>query len=250
MQRVHCNVFAYDYTGYGASSGTPSEADTYADICAAYDHLVSNNICPRPSEQIVLYGQSVGSGPSCKLASSKNRPIRGMILHSPIMSGIRVLMNNRGPLACCDIYPNINRIRKVRAPVLIIHGDRDEEVGFHHGERLYEKIPAEHKHDPCWVKGAGHNDIVEDFPDQYYPKVAQFLRTLEADEQAEEGGVTEVLIGGKKRPAAEMDQQGKKYSSSEEGRDQESFHSSSSRTGRGEEALGDSQVFTQKIFYW
>jgi pimeloyl-ACP methyl ester carboxylesterase len=194
--RCRVNVFAYDYSGYGESTGTPSEADTYADICAAYDFLVDNQICVNAAEEIVLYGQSVGSGPSCKLASSKKRPIKGMILHSPILSGIRVLVDNRGPLACCDIYPNIKRIRKVTAPVLVIHGDRDEEVGFHHGQRLHDRVPDKYKRDPCWISGAGHNDIVEAFPDQYYPRVARYLRELEADEHAERE-VTEVTIGGK-----------------------------------------------------
>jgi len=178
-RRGRVNVFAYDYTGYGAASGKPSEAHTYTDIEAAYDHLVSRNICSHPEQQIVLYGQSVGSGPSCKLASSKSRPIRGMILHSPILSGIRVLVENRGPLACCDIYPNIDRIQSVNAPVLIIHGDQDQEVGFHHGERLHKAIPEMHRKDPCFVSGAGHNDIVEEFGDEYYPAVISFLRELE-----------------------------------------------------------------------
>jgi pimeloyl-ACP methyl ester carboxylesterase len=129
-QRIGVNVFAYDYTGYGSSSGTPSEAATYADIEAAYDFLVSSGVCTEPDRQIVLYGQSVGSGPSVKLASSKKRPVRAMVLHSPIMSGLRVIMENRGPLCCCDPFPNIRRIRHVTAPVLVIHGDADVEVSF------------------------------------------------------------------------------------------------------------------------
>ena len=57
-------------------------------------------------------------------------------LCSPILSGIRVLTASR-MLACFDIYPNINRIKKVKAPVFVIHGDHDEEVGFHHGYDLH-----------------------------------------------------------------------------------------------------------------
>jgi hypothetical protein len=45
----------------------------------------------------------------------------GLILHSPIMSGIRVLTASR-LLSCWDIYPNIERIKSVQCPVFIIHG--------------------------------------------------------------------------------------------------------------------------------
>jgi len=189
VRRCNVNVFAYDYTGYGAASGTPSEADTYADIRAAYDYLVSKNICPRPESQIVLYGQSVGSGPSCNLAVDKSRPVRALILHSPILSGIRVLVENRGPLCCCDIYPNINHMSKVSVPVLIIHGEADAEVGIHHGQRLHERVPEEHRRTPLWLREAGHNDIVDNFPDEYYAALNRFISSLEEGHQSEAGAV-------------------------------------------------------------
>jgi dienelactone hydrolase len=66
----------------------PTEYNTYADIEAVYECLV-RDYGTRP-EEIVLYGQSVGSGPSLELA--KRIPqLRGLVLHSPILSGIRVM---------------------------------------------------------------------------------------------------------------------------------------------------------------
>jgi pimeloyl-ACP methyl ester carboxylesterase len=56
------NVCAYDYTGYGASSGLPSTANTRADITAVLGALQEHHgVAPR---DVVLYGQSVGSGPT------------------------------------------------------------------------------------------------------------------------------------------------------------------------------------------
>lgn len=78
---------------------------------------------------------SVGSGPSCYLATKK--PIAALILHSPIMSGIRVLTSSR-LLGCWDIFPNINRIPQVTCPVFVIHGMVDAEVPFQHGTKLHE----------------------------------------------------------------------------------------------------------------
>ena len=66
----------------------PSEAHTFADIEAAYKCLV--DVYGTREEDIVLYGQSVGSGPTLHLAVRLDH-IRAVVLHSPILSGLRVL---------------------------------------------------------------------------------------------------------------------------------------------------------------
>jgi hypothetical protein len=86
------NVISYDYSGYGESGGVPTEASTYKDIQAVYDFAVTT--LGTKAEQIILYGQSVGSGPCCYLAA-RIPDIGGMILHSPFTSGMRVLTPSR-----------------------------------------------------------------------------------------------------------------------------------------------------------
>jgi hypothetical protein len=92
---LDCHVVVYDYSGYGESGGVPLEANTYLDIEAVYvyvrDHVCANG---NPAN-IVLYGQSVGSGPCCYLASQPRKVVGGMILHSPFTSGMRVLTPSR-----------------------------------------------------------------------------------------------------------------------------------------------------------
>ena len=66
----------------------PSEANTYADVEACFEWLREEKGVRE--EDIILYGQSVGSGPTCDLASQRPH-LRGVILHSPILSGVRVL---------------------------------------------------------------------------------------------------------------------------------------------------------------
>ena len=66
----------------------PSESNTYADIEAAYKCLIEN--FGAKEEEIILYGQSVGSGPAVDLASRLPR-LRAVVLHSPILSGMRVM---------------------------------------------------------------------------------------------------------------------------------------------------------------
>lgn len=66
----------------------PTECNTYADIDAAYKCLKEQYGVK--DEKLILYGQSVGSGPTLDLAS-RVPELRGVVLHSPILSGLRVL---------------------------------------------------------------------------------------------------------------------------------------------------------------
>jgi len=128
-KNLKCNVLVYDYSGYGESGGIPMEKNTYRDVKMVYEWVVSN--VTKHEHNVILYGQSVGSGPSCYLASRRNN-VGGLILHSPFTSGMRVLTPSRA-LACLDIFPNIDRIKKVKCKVFIIHGKKDVEVKFEHG---------------------------------------------------------------------------------------------------------------------
>jgi pimeloyl-ACP methyl ester carboxylesterase len=154
------NILAYDYTGYGKSSGgPPTEENCYADIEAAYQYLTE--VRHIPPEQIVLYGRSLGSGPSCYLArktADQGRSVSGVILQSPLLSAYRVAFNFRFTM-CGDKFPNIDRAPFIRCPVFIIHGTQDEVVPFWHGQELFTQIPQEWRAKPFWVEGAGHNNI-------------------------------------------------------------------------------------------
>lgn len=66
----------------------PTEQNTYADIEAAYECL--KQTYGVKEEDVILYGQSVGSGPTVDLASRLSR-LRAVVLHSPILSGVRVM---------------------------------------------------------------------------------------------------------------------------------------------------------------
>ncbi|KZV13677.1 alpha/beta hydrolase domain-containing protein 17B, partial [Dorcoceras hygrometricum] len=85
---------------------------------------------------VILYGQSVGSGPTLELASRLPR-LRAVVLHSPILSGVRVMYPVKRTY-WFDIYKNIDKIPLVNCPVLIIHGTADEVVDFSHGKHLWE----------------------------------------------------------------------------------------------------------------
>merc|ERR1712113_709908 len=109
---LEVNIFAYEYTGYGMSTGEPHEQATYADIEAAFKYL--RDIIGMPWQEVVLYGRSIGTGPSIHLATKT--AVRAMVLQSPLLSVNRIAMNSRITLAG-DMFPNIDRIGQVVCPV-------------------------------------------------------------------------------------------------------------------------------------
>jgi pimeloyl-ACP methyl ester carboxylesterase len=178
---LKCNVVMYDYSGYGESGGVSLESNTYSDIEAVYDYVLNNVVTDKNERSIILYGQSVGGGPSCYLAA-KTPGVGGLILHSAFLSGMRVLTPNRA-LACLDIFPNLTRIKKVNCPVFIIHGMLDEEVAFIHGKTLQDAVPDDCKRTPWWVKDRGHNDITDGRVKvlEYIQKLKVYFESLDQD---------------------------------------------------------------------
>lgn len=99
--RINCNIFSFDYSGYGASSGKPSEKNLYSDIDAAWQALRTRyGISP---QNIILYGQSIGTVPTIDLASRYE--VGAVILHSPLMSGMRVAFPETKRTWFFDAFP-------------------------------------------------------------------------------------------------------------------------------------------------
>ena len=86
------DVFAFDYRGFGANAGTPTEPGLYADAMAAYDYLIEAQRVP--ASRIILAGRSLGGAVAIDLATRK--PSAGLLLFSPIDSV---------PSVAAQIYP-------------------------------------------------------------------------------------------------------------------------------------------------
>jgi fermentation-respiration switch protein FrsA (DUF1100 family) len=162
-RQLRVNIFAYDYTGYGLAhdQGPPCEAQCYADIDAAYDHLrLRLNI---PAQQIVLYGRSLGSGPSCYLASETSSAddedfVGGLILHAPFLSVFRIVIES-GCTLYGDQFANIDYAPSIDTPTLLIHGKVDKVVPIEHSMQLYEAMDPESQTPPLFIDDMGHNNV-------------------------------------------------------------------------------------------
>jgi len=179
VRAVRVNLMAYDYSGYGLSSGDPSEENCYADISAVYDYLIKEKKIP-PSK-IILYGRSLGSGPSCFLAaksSDDGASVGGLILHAPFLSIYRVVIDS-GCTLPGDKFPNLEFAPNISCPIFLMHGTKDNIVPFWHSERLNELFKEKCRTKPFFIKGMGHNQIHSVLRPVLIRRLRQFLGVIQ-----------------------------------------------------------------------
>ena len=133
-------LLALSYRGYGGSSGTPSEAGLIEDARAAYAFAAE-----RYAGRIAVWGESLGTGVAIALASEK--PVTHVILDAPFTSTLDVAADLYWflpvRLLMRDQFRSDLRIKQVKAPVLIVHGEADTIVPIKYGERLLAMVPGE-----------------------------------------------------------------------------------------------------------
>jgi fermentation-respiration switch protein FrsA (DUF1100 family) len=133
-------LIALSYRGYGGSTGSPTEAGLINDAAAAYAFATARY---SPAKTVV-WGESLGSGVAVALAAE--HPVGRIVLEAPFSSAadiaaaaypfapVRLLMK--------DQFRSDLRIGNITAPVLILHGERDNVIPIRFGERLYALIKS------------------------------------------------------------------------------------------------------------
>ena len=155
------------WRGYPGSTGAPSEAGLLIDAEAAFDWATARTAGP-----IVVYGESLGSGPAVHVAGV--REPAALVLEAPYDSVLAVSAARFPfvPVAPLLRHPfrSDTRIGSVRAPVLIVHGDRDGIIPISHGRALHALAPEGAEFHE--VAGANHFNIGE----LAMPRILSFLR--------------------------------------------------------------------------
>lgn len=146
-------IFMMSYRGYSGSTGSPSEAANVADAKLAYDQLRKEGVRP---EDIILYGESLGTGVAIEVAVEKE--VAGLILDSPYTS-IAELASALYPwlpigLLLKDRYDSILHIRNVHVPILIVHGEADDVIPVEMARRMFRE--ANKPKEIVTIPGAGH----------------------------------------------------------------------------------------------
>jgi fermentation-respiration switch protein FrsA (DUF1100 family) len=148
-------LVALSYRGYAGSSGRPSEQGLLLDALAAHDFTSARYAADR----IVPWGFSLGSGVAVALAA--DRPVGKLVLEAPYTSIADVAVSHFRLLPVRwlmrDPFHSDERIARVTAPLLVMHGARDPTIPIAFGERLFA-LAHEPKQLVRFAAG-GHNDL-------------------------------------------------------------------------------------------
>jgi len=156
LEKAGISVLIFDYRGYGKSSGHPSEEGIYTDALATYHYAVE--VLGYSPDGVVLFGRSLGAAVAADLALRV--PVAGIILesaftnlndmawvHYPFIPG-KFLVKGKFDL--------LEKMKRIKAPILVVHGERDEIVPLWMGEKIFETAGGPKGF--YKIPGADHND--------------------------------------------------------------------------------------------
>ena len=138
LNKLNINILLISWRGFSGNKGSPTENNLYKDAEAAIKWLNKKNVS---NNQIILYGESLGTGVAVGMA--KKNDFNSIILESPFTSiensakiyypylPIKLLLKDR--------YDSISKIKSITTPILIMHGAKDDVVPISMGKELFEK---------------------------------------------------------------------------------------------------------------
>ena len=172
VDQLGVGVFLYDYRGYGKSEGKPTEAGLVSDALGARAALLREGVA---AQNIVYFGRSLGAAVTIDLALA--HPPRGVVLEAPFAS-VRAMGNAVLPGAGYLFrtrWDSLAKIDRLRAPLLVIHGEADEVVPFAQGRALFAAAPEPKTF--VTLRGSRHYELEAAWP-EYWAAWRRFLRAL------------------------------------------------------------------------
>ena len=176
--KVRVNVFIFDYRGYGRSEGTVSEKGTYLDGQAAIEHLRMHYAVE--TTNLVLFGRSLGAAVATEMASRTDA--LALILETPFASIAEMARTifpflPIGPFLKTK-YDVVQKVRAIKSPLLVLHGDRDEIVPLHQAEKVFDAAPQPKAF--YTIVGASHNDTYLVGGDLYFQALRKHIDSAES----------------------------------------------------------------------
>lgn len=175
LPRHGYSVLAVDYRGYGLSTGKPSERGLYRDVDAVLERAAGD---ADPRTPTVYWGRSLGTAIAAYAASA--RPPDGVILEAGFPDA-RTLLRSSPPLALLALFstyrfPTAELMRRVRSPVLVLHGDQDRVIPYAAGRALFDRLEGPRHF--FTVRGGDHNDESPPDPPAYWGVIDAFVDSL------------------------------------------------------------------------
>ena len=169
---LNVNFLIIAWRGFSGNGGKPNESGLYEDAKSAIKCLNLNGVS---EENIILYGESLGTGVAVEVAQNKN--FAGVILESPYTS-----MINMGKkyypffpvrLLLKDKFESYKKIKKISVPILVIHGKMDKIVPFAMGKKMYELA-----NEPKFFYFQEYGDHMVDYDEKLLSVLKTFIQSL------------------------------------------------------------------------
>ena len=166
------NFLIISWRGFSGNKGQPTEKGLYNDAKSGVDWLKNKGIS---LENIIIYGESLGTGIATEIAQNNN--FAGVILESPFTSMVAA-GKSKYPifpikLLLKDKYESDKKIKNIKSPVLIMHGEADNIVPFWMGKKLYELA-----NQPKYSYFPKYDDHMMDFNEDLINVIRKFLNSI------------------------------------------------------------------------
>ena len=139
LSKLELNYLIVAYRGFSGNAGKPTESGLYEDANFAKIWLNKNGV---KDEDIIIYGESLGTAVAIDLASRYN--FSGIILESPFTSMLELAQKYYPifpvKLILKDKYESRKKVNDIKSPVLVMHGKKDKIVPFYMGEQMFETL--------------------------------------------------------------------------------------------------------------
>ncbi|CAF0774992.1 unnamed protein product [Rotaria sordida] len=159
----HLNVYiiSFEYPSYGLC---PSQSPNQQTINNHANRTINfiHNILHWPIERIIIYGQSIGSGTACYLASTQS--IGALILQSPYTSIYNLVREKVGILSLLvnsRSWDNLETMKHIKCPILFIHGLNDTLIPSNHSDILYKACLNTEGNKLILLRNEDHNSMTE-----------------------------------------------------------------------------------------
>lgn len=179
--RMGFSLIVADYRGYGKSDGTPTASDLLDDAIATYRSM-PGILKERglDASRLFIMGRSLGSAAALEIASRVGNAFSGLIIESGFASALGLIERLSGTSLPQEVkagvsgFENVEKIRGVDVPTLIIHGEEDEIIPVENGKILYDNSAAKRKR-LVLIPGAGHNDLLYFGQKPYFDAIRELV---------------------------------------------------------------------------
>ena len=169
---MNVNFLLLAWRGFSGNQGKPTEQGLYKDAKGAIKWLNKKGI---KNENIIIYGESLGTGIATEVAQNKN--FAGIILESPFTSMIDAGASKYPifpiKLLLKDKYESNKKIKNIKSPILVMHGAEDKIVPFYMGKKIYSL--ANEKKTKYFTE---NDDHMMEFDINLSNKIRDFLKNL------------------------------------------------------------------------